>query len=146
MEELIEWRVWLVAARPGTGALLVTFVAAVGTAAAWSAGSWPLGAATIALLTAATGEFLFPVRYRITPEYAEAWNPVHWRRIAWREVRTVWIGQSEVRLSPLAHRGPRDAFRGVLLRTGDRWTLDELRAVVARYRGAARGGADGATH
>ena len=71
---------------------------------------------TAGLLVASTSEFLFPVRYRLTADFAEARGPLFWRRIAWSEVKRVYVGKGEVKLSPLKHGGPREAFRGVVLR------------------------------
>jgi hypothetical protein len=97
-------------------------------------GLLPAIAAT-ALLIGATGEFLFPVAYRLTPEGAEARNLFAWRRIAWKDVKRVAVGEEEILLSPLARAGRRDAFRGVLLRCeGNR---DAALAAVRRFRDAA---------
>lgn len=97
----------------------------------------PLGFVMAAgLLTAAVSEFLFPVRYRLTSEYAEARGPLHWRRIAWGEVKRVYVGKEEIKLSPLKHGGPREAFRGVVLRVaGD---PEPVLAAVRSFREAAR--------
>jgi hypothetical protein len=88
-----------------------------------------------ALLALALGDFLFPVRYRLSAAGAEARGVGHWRRIAWEEVKRVYVGEEEVKLSPLAHGGPREPFRGVLLRCqGNR---EAVLAAVRQFRDAA---------
>lgn len=130
-----EWTVHL-AARSPARALGVALV--IGLAAGWAAflfGNAVAFLATAALLIGAASEFLFPVRYRLTPGFAEARGPLHWRRIAWGEVKRVYVGNGEIKLSPLKHGGPREAFRGVVLRfEGD---PDGLRAAIRQYREAA---------
>lgn len=130
-----EWTIHLAARRPGH-AIAVSLV--IGLAAGWAAFLFanPLAfLATAGLLIGAASEFLFPVRYQLTPEFAEARGPLYWRRIAWGEVKRVYVGNGEIKLSPLKHGGPREAFRGVVLRfEGD---PDRLRAAIRQYREAA---------
>lgn len=127
-----EWTVHLAARWPGRALLLSL---AIALAAAWAAfvfGHVLALLATAGLLMASVSEFLFPVRYRLTPEFAEARGPVYWRRIAWSDVKRVYVGEREIKLSPLKHGGPREAFRGVVLRLeGD---LEPTRAAIRRFR------------
>jgi hypothetical protein len=127
----LTWRVHLARRQPGRAAAAI--------AAALAAGAWayvlfgsPLPAlAAAGLLVASVGEFLFPIVYRLTPEGAEARNLFAWRKIAWREVRRVYTGEDAIKLSPLAHGGPREAFRGVLLRCEE--NRDAILAAVNAY-------------
>jgi hypothetical protein len=112
----LSWRVHLAGRNPARAALLILVVLLV---AAWAALLFrgvlmPLAAA--ALLLGAVSEFLFPVTFRLTSEWAEARGPLYWRRIAWKEVKRIYVGNGEIKLSPLIHAGPREAMRGVLLR------------------------------
>lgn len=114
--ETREWTVHLAARRPGRALLLALAIALAGAWALFVFGHLLAPLATTGLLVGAVSEFLFPVRYRLTPEFAEARGPLYWRRIAWADVRRVYIGEGEIKLSPLKHGGPREAFRGVVLR------------------------------
>lgn len=133
--ELREWRVFLARRQPGRAAAAVALC--LGAAAwAWYYFGSPLPAlATLFLLLAAVGEFLFPVRYRLDEAGAEAKSPFYWRRILWKEVKQVYSGEEEIKLSPLRHPSPREAFRGVLLRCPD--NRDEVLATVRKLRDAA---------
>lgn len=133
--DVSQWTVHL-AARSPSRAVGVALV--IGLAAGWAAFLFanPLAfLATAGLLIGAASEFLFPVRYRLTAEFAEARGPLYWRRLEWREVKRVYVGNGEIKLSPLKHGGPREAFRGVVLRfEGD---PDRLRTAIRQYREAA---------
>jgi hypothetical protein len=139
----LTWRVHLARRQPGRA---VGAVAAALAAGAWAYllfGSLLAALATTGLLVAAVGEFLFPIRYRIGPEGAEARNLFAWRRIAWRDVRRVYWGGETIKLSPLPHGGPREAFRGVLLRC-EEISRDTVVAAVTTYAGPLPG-CDGET-
>ena len=133
--ESVEWRVHLARRQPAR--------AAAASMAVLGAGAWAFylfqhvvpALVTVGLLVAATGEFMFPISYRLSPAGAEARNPFGWRRIGWGEVMRVYVGNDEIKLSPLKHGGPREAFRGVLLRCeGNR---EVVLAAVQRFRDAA---------
>ena len=134
-DETLEWAVHLATQRPERAVIIAAAALAVG----WL--SWQLfrnpvmTAFSIAVLFAATAEFLFPVRYRLNAEGAELRNLHNWRRIAWTEVKKVYTGEREIKLSPLEHGGRREAYRGVLLHCPD--NRDEVLAFVRRHRDAA---------
>jgi hypothetical protein len=128
----LEWRVHLARRQPRKTALALGLM--IG-AAAWSVvvfGNVTAPAASVALLIGALSEYLFPVRYRLTGEGAEARGPFYWRKIAWQEVRRVYVGEQEIKLSPLPHPGPREGFRGVLLRCPD--NQEPVRELVEQFR------------
>lgn len=133
--ETLEWRVHLAARQPGRAVLAVALAVVVGAWALYLFGSPGTAVAATGLLIGAIGEFLFPVTYRLTPEGAEARNPFYWRKIAWGEVRRVYSGPEAVKLSPLPYGGPREAFRGVVLRCEE--NREAVLAAVERYRDAA---------
>ena len=135
--DTIEWRVHLARERPAHAAAVGTAIVLTATSAHWLLGSPGFALAAAGLLLAATGEFLFPTTYRLTPEGAEARNPFGWRRIAWKEVKRIYTGNEEIKLSPLAHGGPRESFRGVLLRCGE--NRETVRNAVRRFHDAATG-------
>ncbi|MFN3649868.1 MAG: hypothetical protein ACK47B_09815 [Armatimonadota bacterium] len=134
--EELEWRVHLLRERPAGG---VAVAAAVAAAATWGflLFQHPVaGLVGAGLVLASAGEFVFPLHCRLNAEGAEVRNPFAWRKIAWKDVRRVYTGEEGVRLSPLAHGGVGDGFRGVLLRC--RGNREEVLQVVRRYRDAAR--------
>lgn len=130
-----EWTVHLAARQPGRAALVVGAILAAGIWAAYVF-RHPVGFLMAAgLLAGAVSDFLFPVRYRLTAEHAEARGPLTWRRIEWQEVKRVYVGKEEIKLSPLKHGGPREAFRGVVLRVnGD---VEPVLAAIRAFRKAA---------
>lgn len=133
----LEWRVHLAARQPARAALALLAVA-LSAAIGWlSLGNVVAALAAAALLLGAVAEFLFPVTYQLTKLYAEARGILHWRRISWQEVKRVQVGEYEIRLSPLRFPGPRDAFRGVVLRCPD--NRDEVRDAIRRLRESASG-------
>jgi hypothetical protein len=114
----MEWRIWLARRQPARAVAVIGVLLAVG-AWAYLLFHHPLPVLAAAfLLLGAVGEFLLPITYRLSPLGAEARNLLCWRWIDWAEVKRVTIGPAEVKLSPLAHAGSREAFRGVLLRCG----------------------------
>lgn len=122
----------LACVRPRKTALALGLVTG---AAAWSIvlfGNLTAPAATVVLLVGALAEYLFPIRYRLTREGAEARGPFYWRKIAWQEVRRVYVGEQEIKLSPLPLPGPREGFRGVLLRCPD--NQEPVRELVEQFR------------
>lgn len=132
--EELAWTTHLAVRRPGRAAAVVGVILLTGLWAAYVFRS-PVGFVMAAgLLTTAVSEFLFPVRYHLTPEYAEARGPLYWRRIEWGEVKRVYVGKEEIKLSPLRHGGPREAFRGVVLRPAGE--VEPVLSAVRRFRHA----------
>ncbi len=115
-DALLEWRVHLAAREPRRAALLIAVVASASMGSAFLFRHPLPGAAALLLLLGATGEYLFPITYRLTTVGAEMRNLFAWRRIAWADVRRIYRSGDEVKLSPLRHGGRREAFRGVHLR------------------------------
>jgi len=133
----LEWQVHLARHYPVRAGGAVAVAVAAAAAAYVSLNSMGFAVAAGGLILAAAGEFLFPTHYRLTPEWAEAKNPFGWRRIAWKEVKRVYAGKEEIKLSPLAQAGRREAFRGVLLRCeGNQPAVLEA---IDRFRNAAPG-------
>jgi hypothetical protein len=133
--DTLEWRVHLARQQPGRAAGAVAAILLASAAALWLFASPGFALVTGGLLLAATGEFLFPTTYRLTASGAEARNPFGWRKITWKEVKRVYAGNEEIKLSPLAHGGPRESFRGVLLRCAG--NHEAVRSAVHRFHDAA---------
>ena len=121
--------------RPDRAVVVAAAALAVGALAQFLFRNPVMTAFSIAVLFAATADFLFPIRYRLNAEGAELRNLHNWRRIAWTEVKKVYTGEREIKLSPLEHGGRREAFRGVLLHCPE--NRDEVLAFVRRHRDAA---------
>lgn len=131
---VLEWEVWLARRRPGPAAAVVAAAGGAAAVAYLLLDNLAMPLLTLAVLAGATGEFLFPTRYRLSAAGAEARNFVFWRRIEWTQVRRVLVGEEEVKLSPLPRGGRREAFRGVLLRCeGNR---EAVLAAVRTFRDA----------
>jgi hypothetical protein len=131
----LEWSVHLATQRPERAVIITAATVAVGWLA-WQLFRNPVMTAfSIAALFAATADFLFPIRYRLDGKGAELRNLHNWRRIAWEEVKKVYTGEREIKLSPLERGGRREAFRGVLLHCPD--NREEVLAFVRRHRDAA---------
>jgi hypothetical protein len=141
--ESLEWTVHLAAQHPHRAVIVGAAGLAVGTLAHLLFQNPVMTLFSVAVLVAATAEFLFPIRYRLDEKGAELRNLHNWRRIAWEEVKKVYTGEREIKLSPLEHGGRREAFRGVLLHCPD--NRDEVLAFVRRHRDAAAQSNSGAT-
>ena len=133
----LQWRVHLARREPLRALVVTVLIGMAGCAALLLFHSLLSALLAAGLILAATGEFLLPVTYRLTPEGAEARSLFAWRKIAWSEVKRVYSSRGLVKLSPLAHGGPREAFRGVLLRCEENQSA--VSAAVEGYRHAAAG-------
>jgi hypothetical protein len=135
LDESLEWSIHMAPHRPEKAVILAGAALAVG----WL--SWQLfrnpvmTTFSIAVLIAATADFLFPIRFRLDGWGAELRNLHNRRRIAWTEVKKVYTGEREIKLSPLEHGGRREAFRGVRLQCPE--NRDEVLDFVRRHRDAA---------
>lgn len=131
----LEWTAWPARRQPGRAVLVLLLIAAVAGWGWWLLRSPAAAPATALVLLSAVGEFLLPTRYRLSASGAEARGPGCWRRIAWREVKRVTVGEQGIKLSPLPPRGHlggrAEAFRGVRLRCGPR--REAVLALVRRF-------------
>jgi hypothetical protein len=113
---LLEWQVHLLARRPQR--LLLVFgsslLASLAASLLWS--HWAYGILGAALVIVSAGDYLFPLRYRITTRGASVRSPFSHRSIAWRAVRHVYQDQAGVKLSPLPRRSRLENLVGVYLR------------------------------
>lgn len=135
--EPLQWRVHLARQAPLRALVVGACILLAGSAALLLFHSLLSALFAAGLLLAATGEFLLPVTYRLSPQGAEARSLFTWRKIEWSDVKRVYSGRGEVKLSPLKHGGPREAFRGVILRCEG--NQEAVRATVEGYRHATPG-------
>jgi len=100
----------------------------------------------LALLPAAAlmlslADFLFPVRYTLTHQGAQARSVVSHLEMAWGDVRHAYLADDGVKLSPLRRRGSRwEALRGIFLRF-DEGNAEVVMEAVKRLREEAKGDA-----
>ena len=111
----LTWTLHLARKHPAKLALCIgtgAFAIAAGFLALGS-----LGAAAVAVvMLGATADFLFPVRFEITPEGAVSKTLLKCTRIAWDQVSRCYLDNDGVKLSPLDRVSRIEAFRGVYLR------------------------------
>jgi hypothetical protein len=142
-EDRVEWTVHLARDEPARAALVLLTALFAAALCFHLFGSLLFALFTAAALVAATAEFLFPIRYRLTAEAAEMRNLHNWRRIDWREVKKAYLLEDGVKLSPLAARTRLEPFRGVFLRFGpEAESKERILEAVRSYRDAAGRGAD----
>jgi hypothetical protein len=113
---ILAWQVHLLRRDPRRfpALLCVLFIAA---ACVWLMfHAVPPVLAALLLLVGATGEYLFPVRYRLTEEGVFAQGPASRMVLRWEEARRCLPGPGQITLTPLPHPSRLDAFRGVTLR------------------------------
>jgi len=137
----LEWRVHLARKAPRKAATLVLLTLAAAALCFFLFRNWLFAGFTAAALLGATADFLFPIRYRLTPEAAEMRNLHNWRRITWDEVKKAYLLEDGIKLSPLAVRTRLEPFRGVLLRFGPGdGSQERVLAAVRKFRDAVRSG------
>lgn len=133
----LQWTIHLARRRPGRALAALVIVAAGAVAAAVAfQGLWA-GILAAVLLVGAIGDFLFPVRYTLNAEGAQARGLVMRRRIAWRQVRRVARDRLGVKISPLPRPSRLEAYRGIYL-----WfenNADEVMEFIARHTEAVGG-------
>jgi len=112
---LMEWTVHLARRQPVKAAIVV-LVIALTLAVGWV---WvhPLIALLMGLfLLNAVGEFLFPLRFRVTKEGVEVSSFLHDRKLRWEQIRRMEVYPNGVFLSPYPKPSQLDNLRGIWLR------------------------------
>ncbi|MCS7264840.1 MAG: hypothetical protein NZ805_08415 [Armatimonadetes bacterium] len=112
---LLEWIVHLARKRPAKAAMTIAIIAFV-LAFGWI---WvhPFVAFLMALfLLNIVGEFLFPVRYKVTKEGVEVSSFLHKRKIRWEQIRRLEVFNDSLFLSPYPKPSRLDNLRGLWLR------------------------------
>lgn len=118
-QALLEWRVWLVARRPGKAIGALAIMLAASCLIAMGTATVVLGLAALVLLLLATREFFLPVRYRLREEgaYAEWFMSSYF--ISWGKVKRYDLSGEGLKLSPFGRSSRLEPFRGVYLRFAD---------------------------
>lgn len=93
-------------------------------------------AATLFLFASSLAEYLFPIRYTLDERGATMRTLFNKTFIEWDRVKKYYLDERGIKLSPLAHQGRLEAFRGVYLRFGAR--RDEVVETVRRIRDELR--------
>ena len=131
----LTWRVHRLRESP-RGIFLV--MAAV-FAALWIGNLLALHPITLLIMVVALllslGDFLLPIKYRLTDRGAHADVGLNRLFIAWEDVRRATHGSEGIFLSPFSQPSRLDAFRGVRLRYGAD-NRDEVLATVRNLRPA----------
>lgn len=112
---LLEWQVHLARRQPARALTAVAMTLGAAVCAWIIMASAFSGLLVGALLLAAIGEHLFPIRYRITREGVWARGAWSARRMRWHEVRRCYGDARGIKLSPLTRPSRLEAYRGIYL-------------------------------
>lgn len=118
-ETLLAWRVHPAASRPGALAATLLFIAAVSLLVQLALRTPWMTLVALGGLLFAAGEFLFPTHCALTPSGAVRRGLGGGRRVAWSDVRRVWVDTRGVRLSPLDEPSGLVHWRGLFLPLGE---------------------------
>ncbi len=119
-QALMEWTVHLAPRYPFKAALTICVIV-VTFAFGWVWANPLIAIAAGAFLLGAVSEFLFPVRYRLTAEGAEAVGFLFRRFVPWHQVHRLVLLANGIRLSPFRFSSPLEPFRSLTLH----WVGDE---------------------
>ncbi len=67
------------------------------------------------ILIGSLGDYLFPVRFRLTGRGADCRNLILKKHISWEQVKNCYISEEGIKLSPLGRKSRLDNFRGFVL-------------------------------
>lgn len=117
---VLRWRVHLAKEQPQKliGVIAVVLVMAV-LGYTWFGSPLAAGVVVLALL-GALSDFLLPITCTLTSSHALTTTLAGRQAIAWKDVRTCYLDEHGIKLSPLSKRSRLEAYRGVYLRFGDR--------------------------
>ena len=110
-------------------------LAALSSAAGYFAFGLTTSVAVLIVMLCSLADFLFPVRYEITTEAAEARMLFKSARILWKDVKQCMLDNDGLKLSPLAVPSRREAFRGVYLRfeNNEGRVIDAVKSARAKH-------------
>ena len=131
-ESVLSWQLHLATRqpkRPAQISLVLLTVLALGFSVFHSL--W-LSLAPVLALLFSLSEFIFPVRYTLTPQSAAVRHGLTSLEIRWADVRHAYLTSEGIKLSPLQAKNSRfESLRGVFLRFDDH----NREAVIAAVRG-----------
>jgi len=131
-EVLAEWRVHLLLKNPNrsAAAILMLAIALVLIYLAFRS-PWLTILGGI-ILVGSLSDWFFPIRYRLTTDAASYKNLVFRKRIAWDDVRSVYLSDFGMKLSPFAGRSRLEPFRALIIRFGGAGSGDGAEAPGSR--------------
>lgn len=133
-EPILAWKVHLLREQP-TKLLLVIPVAALSLVASRVFfGTFSFGFIALLLVMASLAEYVFPIRYQLDSQGAQARTLTGFTRIEWRRVKKYYLDDGGIKLSPLSRQTRLEAYRGVYLRFGNR--RDDVMDAVKEIRDA----------
>jgi hypothetical protein len=137
-ESVLSWSVHLMTRQPKRPAQIGAVVMAVFALSVWVFHSLWLGLAPVLALLFSLSEFIFPVRYTLTPQSASARHGLTSLELRWADVRHAYLTDEGIKLSPLKTKNSRfESLRGIFLRF-DGSNQDAVIAAVRRFRQEAR--------
>jgi len=117
-ETLAEWRVHLLPENPKKSAAVILMLAVALVLIHLAFRSPWLTMLGALILAGSLSDWLFPIAYRLTTRSASYKNVVFRKRIAWDNVRRVYVSDFGVKLSPFASRSRLEPFRALIVRFG----------------------------
>lgn len=133
-ESVLSWSVYLMTRQPKRPAQLGAILLAVFGLGLCVFHSLWLSLIPMLALLFSLSEFVFPVRYTLTPQSAAARHGLTILEIRWPDVRHAYLADDGIKLSPLQTRNSRfESLRGVFLRFDD-GNRDAVIAAVRRFR------------
>ena len=133
-ESVLSWQVHLITRQPKRPAQIGLVGLAVFALGLCVFHSLWLSLAPVLALLFSLSEFVFPIRYTLTPQSASARHGLTSLEIRWPEVRHAYLTDDGIKLSPLSAKNSRfESLRGVFLRFDD-GNKDAVIAAVCRFR------------
>ena len=137
-ESVLSWSVFLAARQPKRPLQIGAALLGVLAGGVLIFHSLWLGLLPMLALLFSLSEFIFPVRYTLTPQSASARHGLTILEIQWPEVRHAYLTNDGIKLSPLRAKNSRlEPLRGVFLRF-DETNRDTVIAAVRRFRQEAQ--------
>lgn len=133
-ESVLSWQVHLITQQPQRPAQIGAILLAIFALGLCLFHSFWLSLAPMLALLFSLSEFVFPVRYTLTPQSAAMRHGLTSLEIRWSDVRHAYLTSDGIKLSPLKTKNSRfEALRGVFLRFDDH-NQEAVIAAVRRFR------------
>lgn len=133
-EVVLTWTVHLLRREPGRAKILALCLGVALLLGLLLFHNLALALLPVAVFALSLSDFLFPVRYTLTAQGAQARSLVSHLEMPWMDVRHAYIAADGVKLSPLRQRGSRwEPLRGIFLRF-DNENQDAVIDCVQRLR------------
>lgn len=133
-EDSLSWSVHLIRRQPQRAPRIALVLVGVLVLSLCLFHSFWLALLPAAAVLLSLSEFVFPVRYTLTPQSATARHGLTLLEIRWADVRHAYLTDEGVKLSPLRAKNSRfESLRGVYLRF-DTTNQEAVIAAVQRFR------------